>query len=444
MRPETEDRIAAFAQQLGILPDEDEEFGWLAEVGLQSPLPPRWTSHSDETTGYVYYVDHDRQISSWENPLVPYLRRIVEIGRAYLQSRTEDFFEEQKGLLWHQHKHDLACWHGPFSDAEGRSYYVNSTAGVSSWQDPRVDAQYIFELESGLLTTLAEVLPAPEPDTPGWGEGEPNSPWKTGNGAEVLTLEDSTTPELATTGRPRMAKALTRQLTEAMGEWARKENRDEHKSALEKMTVTAEKLRAAQQDEEEVQRLRFSRKVEERKQRRQRLAKRANARKALQGQDFGAQPLAPLPGQDRCSPNGVLMGRPAPQPLLSERLGGADTPDGGTPADTPGGNTPAETPAATPLGSPAHASPHPPSPLDLNPPPPPPPERGSQAVEPIFEEPTAVAADYGGSRLIGSPSDDNPPIIEEPKGLLARASHHQAIKESRLFSSLAAAAPVRS
>jgi len=86
------DAIAAFAKQLGIHPDEDAEFGWLAEVGLQSPLPPRWTSHADATTGFVYYVDHDRQASSWENPLVPYLRRLVEIGRAYLKTRTEEFF----------------------------------------------------------------------------------------------------------------------------------------------------------------------------------------------------------------------------------------------------------------------------------------------------------------------------------------------------------------
>jgi len=42
--------------------------------------------------GFVYYVDHDRQASSWENPLVPYLRRLVEIGRAYLKTRTEEFF----------------------------------------------------------------------------------------------------------------------------------------------------------------------------------------------------------------------------------------------------------------------------------------------------------------------------------------------------------------
>lgn len=254
------DAVAAFAQQLGMHPSEEAQFGWLAEVGLQSPLPPRWTSHTDEATGYLYYVDHDRQASSWENPLVPYLRRVVEIGRAYLENRTEDFFEEQKGLLWHQHKQDLDCWHGPFSDDQGRSYYVNSTAGVSSWQDPRVDAQYVFELESGLLTSLQEVLPPPldgeAPGTPGLAGA--SKPWHTASGAEVLTLDE----------RPGTTKLgnLQQKLTKTMANWSR-DNKAEHKSTLEKMSTTAEWLREAQKDEQEVQRLQISKRVAERRRR---------------------------------------------------------------------------------------------------------------------------------------------------------------------------------
>lgn len=45
----------------------------------------------------MYYVDHDRQVSSWENPLVPFLRRLVEIGRNYLKTFAVGYFEEQKG-----------------------------------------------------------------------------------------------------------------------------------------------------------------------------------------------------------------------------------------------------------------------------------------------------------------------------------------------------------
>eukprot|EP00913_Durusdinium_trenchii_P025807 g24221.t1 len=166
---------------------EEDEFGWIAEVGIQSPLPPRWTAHSDSSSGFVYYVDHDRQVSSWENPLVPCLRRIVEIGRNYLKCYSAGYFEEQKGILWHQHKQELDKWHGPFMDDSGRQYFVNSEDGISSWQDPRIDAQYIFELESGLLTSLEEILPPARPDTPNFEpkDGEDGRQWKTAEGAET-------------------------------------------------------------------------------------------------------------------------------------------------------------------------------------------------------------------------------------------------------------------
>lgn len=247
--------IAAFKQQLGIHFSEEAHFGWIAEVGLQSPLPPRWqwTAHSDAASGFVYYVDHDRQVSSWENPLVPFLRRVVEIGRNYLHCLSEGYFEEQKGSLWHEHKHELDRWHGPFTDDEGRPYYVNSTDGVSSWQDPRIDAQYIFELESGLLTSLEEVLPLPQPDTPGFGpDGEPA---RTQEGAEVLQLEKA----------PRNNR---KKKTVEIGTLAQKTAEMEHKTIMEQMSGVAERLRGMQLDEEEAQRLQLSRKVAARRHRR--------------------------------------------------------------------------------------------------------------------------------------------------------------------------------
>jgi len=265
MQASESDAVAAFKQQLGIHQSEDVVFGWIAEVGLQSPLPPRWTSHTDMSSGYVYYVDHDRQVSSWENPLVPFLRRVVEIGRTYQQQPIGTYFEEQKGLLWHQHKHELDCWHGPFTDDGGRQYFVNSTEGVSSWQDPRVDAQYIFELESGLLTSLEEVLKRPDtPDTPGFG---PDTTFRrTAEGAEVLTLESSC-PALGVrpvTGRPVSGRPDLKAQLLTQAQWNAKE---EHKSTLQKMSVTAGRMHDMQQDDLEVQRLQVSRKVEARRQR---------------------------------------------------------------------------------------------------------------------------------------------------------------------------------
>ncbi len=60
-------------------------------------------------------------------------------------------------------------WHGPFSvEAEGekpsdesevgRQYFVNSNSNASSWEDPRVDAQVIYELQSMLVEKVNEVF----------------------------------------------------------------------------------------------------------------------------------------------------------------------------------------------------------------------------------------------------------------------------------------------
>lgn len=259
------DAVSAFAQQLGILPHEEEHFQWLAEVGLQSPLPSRWTSHADAHTGFMYYIDHDRQISSWENPLVPHLRRVVEIGRAYLQRRTETFFEDQKALLWHQHKNDLDSWHGPFADDEGRSYFVNAALGISSWNDPRVDAQYIFELEGGLLATLAEVLPVPESRLSV--SGGMDLPCKAASGSLSSSLDHSAKIDFDHSIKSKTR--LGRNLNETMKKWTKHNKRDEHNSVLEEMAHTATLVRNALKDEEECQRLQFSRKIECRRQRRQ-------------------------------------------------------------------------------------------------------------------------------------------------------------------------------
>ena len=47
--------------------------------------------------------------------------------------------------------------------------------------------RYIFELESGLLTSLEEILPPARPDTPNFEpkDGEDGRQWKTAEGAET-------------------------------------------------------------------------------------------------------------------------------------------------------------------------------------------------------------------------------------------------------------------
>lgn len=300
--PLSVEAIGAFKEQLGIHPAEDSLFGWIAEVGLRSPLPPRCTSHVDEESGFIYYIDHDRQTSTWENPLVPHLRRIVEVGRTYVQNPFDGFFEDQKGVLWHQHKHSLDAWHGPFTDPEGRQYFVNASEEVSSWQDPRVDAQYIFELEVALLTSMEEVLPkaglAPE-----------DSPWEADGGAQVLTLDGlsaraksglSMTATFKNGWRKgatttAMNLGATGQLKLVAHQTAEKE----HTTVMEEMTDAAKRLEGIQQDEEEAQRLAFAKKLEERR------LRRAAASRA--GGAGGERPASRL-----------LPKKPPPQPTPAE------------------------------------------------------------------------------------------------------------------------------
>ncbi|CAK9022544.1 unnamed protein product [Durusdinium trenchii] len=306
--------IAAFKQQLGIHIKEEDEFGWIAEVGIQSPLPPRWTAHSDSSSGFVYYVDHDRQVSSWENPLVPCLRRIVEIGRNYLKCYSAGYFEEQKGILWHQHKQELDKWHGPFMDDSGRQYFVNSEDGISSWQDPRIDAQYIFELESGLLTSLEEILPPARPDTPNFEpkDGEDGRQWKTAEGAEVLTLDD-TSKIITTAAKKTFRERKSRTLTST----AQKTARAEYRSTMEKMSSVAERLRSLQLDEEESQRLQLMRRTEERRKRRSG-GTAASAPPAVVRIPSGAGSQDQLVRSQSCRPP-ALDGDDTPQPPLNRQ-----------------------------------------------------------------------------------------------------------------------------
>lgn len=212
-------------QELGITASEEKDFAWIAEYGIQTDeLPPPWTKHLDCGTGCVYFVDSETQVATWESPLIPCLQRVLGLGRRYLESPSEDFFEDAKLQLWGRLKAELNFWHGPLESPEGRPYFANSHTGRSSWRDPRVDAQLRFDLEGGLLDSLAEALPPPEElEVPCFGSKELRAAaaamWRTETGAEVLTLDslagdqvDSRSApdaELTGTPTPRMPNRLT-------------------------------------------------------------------------------------------------------------------------------------------------------------------------------------------------------------------------------------------
>lgn len=303
MLPHDGDLATTIKQQLGIQAWEDADFGWIAEELLQSPLPPKWTTHTDEDSGLVYYVDGDLQTSSWEHPWLPYCRCALELGRSYMLHPREGYFEEHKGLLWHQHKQQLDSWHGPFSDVEGHQYFVNSKDGVSSWQDPRVDTQHVFEFQSRVLSKLDEVLPSQEPDTPGFGPDIGIS-WATQGSEEVLALQS---PKLNC--MLRAPPTPQRRASELLQGRAQQTAKQEQRSMLEHMTSAAEKLRSLQQDDEEAQRLAFSRKLAERR-RRGRSACAVVASKPLPAQQVELTAGMPHPPPPVCPTTPV--GQPLP------------------------------------------------------------------------------------------------------------------------------------
>lgn len=258
-------------QELGITASEEQDFAWIAEYGIQADvLPPPWTKHLDCGTGCVYFVDSETQAATWESPLIPCLQRVLGLGRRYLESPSEDFFEDAKLQLWSRLKADLNFWHGPLESPEGEPYFANSQTGRSSWRDPRVDAQLLFDLEGGLLDSLAEALPPPEElKVPCFGSQELRAAaamWRTETGAEVLTLDspagDQVTPRpvpddaLTGTPTPRMPNRLTA--------IAMQDASEKTKSKLRSMRKTYSRLQAMLEEELGSQRQRIREKYKAR------------------------------------------------------------------------------------------------------------------------------------------------------------------------------------
>lgn len=317
------DPVASFMQQLGIDPLEEQYFGWIAELALQTPLPSRWESCQDPATGCTYYVDVDLQTSSWDSPLLPYLQRIVDLGRQFiLNCADEAFFIDAKSQLWQEQKDELDRWHGPFANNSGQQYYVNSASGTASVRDPRSDAQYVYELQSSFLSSLEEVLcPQPEsPGTPGSHFGDSlghedaslsGGMWRTAAGAEVLTI-DSTDAAIKSQNTERALRRLATLKANA---------RVDHRSTFRAMSETYGWLHTAWADEEEVQRLKL-RKLAKLRRSQNRRRSRGGSKNFAEPPSFARVQLQPAPAmegtwsggpaKDSSSPMG---GRPAPVPL---------------------------------------------------------------------------------------------------------------------------------
>ena len=114
------DAVLSLCHELGIDQNYEKPLVWLIEVGLQSPLPPKYEVSQDDN-GYVYYIDNDTQESQWENPLSPYIKQVVDVARLYMETPFQHVINDQVNSMWNQFREGLSAWHGPYI-ADGRQY----------------------------------------------------------------------------------------------------------------------------------------------------------------------------------------------------------------------------------------------------------------------------------------------------------------------------------
>ena len=87
--------VQQLIQELGIDVDYERPLVWIIEVGLQSPLPPKYEVTQDPDSGFTYYIDNDTQQSQWTNPLLPYVQQVVDIARMYMENPYQYVITEQ-------------------------------------------------------------------------------------------------------------------------------------------------------------------------------------------------------------------------------------------------------------------------------------------------------------------------------------------------------------
>eukprot|EP01065_Artemidia_motanka_P033116 TRINITY_DN40086_c0_g1_i1.p3 TRINITY_DN40086_c0_g1~~TRINITY_DN40086_c0_g1_i1.p3 ORF type:complete len:168 (+),score=37.55 TRINITY_DN40086_c0_g1_i1:52-555(+) len=74
----TKQEVEEYAAYLGIAPEE-QDLLWVAEMGLQAPLPAPWAPvHTD---GGYYYVNKETRTTTWTHPCDSYFKEILEQAR---------------------------------------------------------------------------------------------------------------------------------------------------------------------------------------------------------------------------------------------------------------------------------------------------------------------------------------------------------------------------
>ncbi|XP_022252627.1 centrosomal protein of 164 kDa-like [Limulus polyphemus] len=93
----TDEDIALYGKQLGIDVDQEQHLLWIAEEGLQATVPPPWCPVEDPR-GRIYYYNQKTDEASWEHPLDPYYRSIVEQERQKSKSRENTLDISDQGF----------------------------------------------------------------------------------------------------------------------------------------------------------------------------------------------------------------------------------------------------------------------------------------------------------------------------------------------------------
>mmetsp|Transcript_24906 Transcript_24906/g.78854 ORF Transcript_24906/g.78854 Transcript_24906/m.78854 type:complete len:305 (-) Transcript_24906:260-1174(-) len=138
-----EEEIAEHAEFLGMIPGEDAELLWVAEMSLMAPMPPGWVLMQDHTGEYFYFNEEEND-SIWEHPWD------FEYKRLFLQMRQR---------LWdpvtREEVEEMAAYLGISSSEEAKLLWIAKQAVVAPVPEGWAEAEdengdpFFYESETG-------------------------------------------------------------------------------------------------------------------------------------------------------------------------------------------------------------------------------------------------------------------------------------------------------
>ena len=77
----THEEVVEYARWLGMDPDEDAKFLYIAKEGLKAPLPEPWKPCKTKE-GEIYYFNFENGDSVWEHPCDEYYKKMFEEAKS--------------------------------------------------------------------------------------------------------------------------------------------------------------------------------------------------------------------------------------------------------------------------------------------------------------------------------------------------------------------------